>query len=118
AIGTARFFACYLLSGIGSSAGVVALWRIGATHSAELVGASGCIMGVVGAWAGFLLLHRHAPMARRRLNNVLFVIAIQVAFDLTTPEISKSAHLCGLITGFVVGLLISPCEPVTREAFL
>ena len=65
-------------------------------------------MGIVGAWAAFLLLHRDAPAAKQRLSNVVLIIAIQVAFDLSTPQVSMSAHLCGLVAGFFVGLLIAP----------
>jgi membrane associated rhomboid family serine protease len=107
-VGTVRFCACYLISGIGSSAGVVGLTVIGIVHAAQLVGASGCVMGVVGAWAGFLLRHRHAPDATRRLSNILLIVVIQIVFDLSTPQVSMSAHLCGLFTGFVVGLAIAP----------
>ena len=107
-IGSLRFVVCYLVSGLGSSAGVVLLWKIHLTNPGQVVGASGCVMGIVGAWAGFLILHRHAPLARQRLLNILLIIAIQTAFDLTTPQISTAAHICGLITGFVVGLIISP----------
>src|SRR5215470_18091423 len=56
-IGTMRFAVCYLISGLASSAGVVALTVVGLVQVAQLVGASGCIMGVVGTWAGFLLRH-------------------------------------------------------------
>jgi rhomboid protease GluP len=108
AIGVARFLACYLISGIGSGLGVVLLHVIGLTPPEEVVGASGCIMGVVGAWAGFLLLHRHAPAARRRLQNIAIIVIVQTLFDLSTPQISMTAHLCGLVTGFVVGLILAP----------
>ena len=108
AIGTARFAASYLISGIGSSAGFIVLARIGLTNPGELLGASGCVMGIVGAWAGLLLRHRHAPRARERLNNIAMIVVIQIAFDLSTPQISMSAHICGLITGFFIGLLIAP----------
>ena len=111
-IGATRFCACYLLSGLGSSAGVVILWRIGVINSLQLVGASGCVMGIVGAWAGFLLRHRHAPLAKRRLGNILMIVAIQTAFDLSTPQVSMSAHLCGLITGLFLGLIVSPRSAV------
>src|SRR5207245_2191083 len=102
AIGAVRFAICYLISGLVSSAGVVGLTLIGLVQVAQLVGASGCIMGIVGAWAGFLLRHRFAPHAKQRLGNVLMIIAIQTAFDLSTPQVSMAAHLCGLITGFVL----------------
>ena len=109
-IGAVRFTACYLISGFGSSAGVVLLTVFGLVHVAQLVGASGCVMGIVGAWAGLLLRHRHAPHAKQRLVNITMIIVIQVMFDLSTPQVSMAAHLCGLITGFVVGLVLAPAR--------
>jgi membrane associated rhomboid family serine protease len=106
-IGTMRFVLCYLISGLASGAGVVGLTLIGLVHPVQLVGASGCIMGIVGAWAGFLMRHRHAPHAKQRLGNVVMIVAIQVAFDLSTPQVSMSAHLCGLIAGFFLGLFLA-----------
>jgi membrane associated rhomboid family serine protease len=69
-------------------------------------------MGIVGAWAGFLLRHRHAPHAKQRLANIFVIIVIQSAFDLSTPQVSMAAHLCGLIAGFVLGLALAP-RPVS-----
>src|SRR6266568_791647 len=86
---------------------VAALTVMGLVHVAQLVGASGCIMGIVGAWAGFLLRHRHAPHAKQRLANVVMIVAIQTAFDLSTPQVSMAAHLCGLIAGFFLGLMLA-----------
>ncbi len=107
AIGTTRFAACYLISGLASSAGVVALAVIGLVQVTQVIGASGCIMGVVGAWAGFLLRNRHAPLAKQRLANIALIVAIQIAFDLSTPQISMAAHLCGLVAGFFLGLILA-----------
>jgi membrane associated rhomboid family serine protease len=107
-IGTIRFTVCYLMSGLASSAGVVGLAVLGFVQVAQLVGASGCIMGIVGTWAGFLVRHRHAPQAKQRLGNVVMIIVIQVAFDLSTPQVSMAAHLCGLIAGFFLGLVLVP----------
>ncbi|MGZ5006165.1 MAG: rhomboid family intramembrane serine protease, partial [Chthoniobacterales bacterium] len=98
-LGTLRFALCYFLSGIGSSLGVVALWRLGFTQTDSLVGASGAVMGIVGTWAGFLALHRHVPDARRRLYNIIFIVVIQTTFDLYFPQVSLSAHICGLTSG-------------------
>lgn len=106
-IGGIRFLACYLISGLGSSAGVILLTVLHLIPPERLLGASGCVMGVVGAWAGFLLQHRHAPDTKQRLSNILLIIAVQIAFDRSTPQISMPAHLCGLATGFLLGLLIA-----------
>lgn len=108
-IGSWRFALCYLISGLGSSAGVVAFWKWRhLTVAYQVIGASGCVMGIVAAWAGFLLRHRHVPRARERLFNILLIIGIQIAFDVTTPQVSTAAHVCGLISGFIVGLIIAP----------
>jgi rhomboid protease GluP len=107
AIGTTRFAACYLISGIASSAGVIALTEIGLVQVAQVIGASGCIMGIVGAWAGFLLRNRHAPLAKQRLANIALIVAIQIAFDLSTPQVSMAAHMCGLVAGFFLGLILA-----------
>jgi len=107
-IGTIRFAVCYLIAGVGSTAGVVLLTVIKIVRPAELVGASGCVMGIVGAWAGFLVRHRHVWQARQRLLNILLIIAIQIVFDISTPQVSTSAHLCGLVTGFAIGLVVAP----------
>jgi membrane associated rhomboid family serine protease len=107
AIGTTRFAICYLISGLASSAGVVALTVIGLVQVAQVIGASGCIMGIVGAWAGFLLRNRHAPLAKQRLANIGLIVAIQIAFDLSTPQVSMAAHMCGLVAGFFLGLTLA-----------
>src|SRR6266567_3856381 len=104
----ANIAACYLIAGLGSSVGVVALTTLGFVQAAQVIGASGCIMGVVGAWAGFLLRHRHAPLANQRLGNIGLIVAIQVAFDLSTPQVSMAAHMCGLVAGFLLGLILAP----------
>jgi membrane associated rhomboid family serine protease len=105
-IGPVYFAACYLVSGLGSSLAVVCLTRLRLLAPFELVGASGCIMGVVGTWSGFLLRHRHLPVARQRLRNIFIIILMQLAFDLVTPQVSMSAHLGGLVTGFLLALAI------------
>lgn len=107
-IGTTRFALCYLISGIASGAGVVGLMVTRLIQPAQLIGASGSIMGIVGAWAGFLLRHRHAPDARQRLQNIGLIVVIQIAFDLSTPQVSMAAHMCGLGAGFFLGLVLAP----------
>ena len=107
-IGTARFATSYLVAGLGSSIGVVVLWRFNWTQADFLVGASGSVLGIVGAWAGFLLRHHDVPAARRRLKSIGLIVVLQMTFDLYTPQVSMAAHLCGLATGIMLGLLLAP----------
>ncbi len=106
-IGATKFTLSYLLSGIGSSAGVVLLWRLGLTQSNLLVGASGCIMGVIGVSAGLLLRHRQSPLAGRQLQNIIAIVAIQTAFDLWSPQVSLAAHLSGFVSGLALGIILA-----------
>jgi membrane associated rhomboid family serine protease len=107
-IGSLRFAFYYLLAGLGSSAGVLVLRLADLSRPEQMVGASGCVMGIVGVWAGYLLRHRHEPFAGRRLRNIVLIVLIQTVFDLSTPQISMTAHLSGLVTGVLLGLLIRP----------
>jgi membrane associated rhomboid family serine protease len=40
------------------------------------------------------------------LRNIFIIVLMQVAFDLVTPQISMAAHLGGLSTGFLLGLIV------------
>ncbi|MEY2492178.1 MAG: hypothetical protein QOH24_1129 [Verrucomicrobiota bacterium] len=111
-IGGLAFAICYLLSGIGSGIIIVLLAKLRLLPPLQLVGASGCVMGVVGTWAGFLLRNQHAPLAGERLRNIVVIILLQIAFDIVTPDVSMSAHLGGLVIGFLIGLAIP--APVVR----
>ena len=113
-VGPLRFAAYYFLAGLGSSSGVLLLNLRDLSKAGPLVGASGCVLGIVGVWAGYLLRHRNEPFAGRRLRNIILVVAVQIAFDLSTPQISMAAHLSGLATGVILGLLIS-AKQVTRS---
>ncbi len=115
-IGGFFFAVCYLVSGIGSSIAIVLLTKLRLLEPVQLVGASGCVMGVVGTWTGFLLRHRHAPLARQRLRDIFVIVLLQLAFDLVTPRVSMSAHLGGLLSGFLLGLLV-PAKSVFAEGF-
>ena len=74
-----------------------------------VVGASGSIMGLVGATVAVHLrgwARERARIASRRLLFLVFVIAFQVVFDLATPEVSFLAHFGGVLIGFVAASLM------------
>ncbi len=106
-IGSAKFAAGYLLSGLGSGAGVVLLSLLGLTSAGQVVGASGCVMGVIGISAGLLLRHRLSPLVGRRLRYILVIVIFQTLFDLWTPQVSLGAHLSGFLTGVLVGIVFA-----------
>ncbi|MEP7078408.1 MAG: rhomboid family intramembrane serine protease [Chthoniobacterales bacterium] len=116
AIGTLRFMIVYIVAGIGSCAEVALLWRFGWLHADQLVGASGAVMGVVGAWAGLLLRDRREALASQRLQHIASIVVIQTVFDIITPQVSMAAHLGGFTTGLLAGFALAPSRRAQEPA--
>jgi rhomboid protease GluP len=110
ALGIGRYLLIYWGAGVGSM-GILTFLQ--ATHLSELalvVGASACIMGLLGATAAILLhiwRQSHSPLALRRLRFILLIILLQTIFDLSVPQISVMGHLSGLVIGFGLGALLT-----------
>jgi rhomboid protease GluP len=109
-LGRLRYAILYVVSGIGAIAGTLwVLTQLDPEDPGFLVGASGAIMGLVGANGAIFLrgwLKDHAAVAGRRLRVVLIIVALQVVFDALTPQVSGTAHLIGLGIGFLITLLL------------
>jgi rhomboid protease GluP len=78
------------------------------TPDGFVVGASGCIMGLVGATAALMArgwLREKARMARRRLLATLTIVALQSFLDAVIPQVSMVAHLSGVLIGAAMAML-------------
>jgi rhomboid protease GluP len=109
ALGVPRFLLLYFTSAIGSMLAVTYMSVLGYSRTDFVVGASGCVMGLVGAFAAVLLhdwQRNKTRLAARSLRGILTLILLQVIFDLTTPQISFVGHASGVIIGFVVGMIL------------
>ncbi|MBA2479864.1 MAG: rhomboid family intramembrane serine protease [Planctomycetes bacterium] len=99
-LGRARYAALY------GACGLAGTWMAYVLYLAEpgrlelLVGASGSVMGLVGA-LGILALRdwRAGVGSRRQVEVVVVMVILQIAFDLTHPQVSGTAHLVGLGAG-------------------
>lgn len=113
AYGRLRFLALYFLSGTAAALAALTLmpFILGDEH-ALLVGASGCIFGAIGATGASLALgwrREGAEAARRRLVSLVALAIVQSVFDLAVlSSVSFVAHSGGLVTGFLLGLLLLP----------
>jgi rhomboid protease GluP len=107
-LGFRRFLFVYLMSGLGAM--VVALAFMHSEQKSELlVGASACVMGLIGSTGGILLRgwrKDKARIASRRFILVLFLVALQTLIDWMIPQVSMTAHLSGAMTGFLITLLL------------
>jgi rhomboid protease GluP len=112
ALGWQRFVVVYLLSGLAGTGLYVVRARLFSPDEPLplLVGASGCVMGLLGATVAILArgaLRERAPSARRRLVVLGAVLVVQTIFDLSVENISAFAHLVGALAGLVLGLLLT-----------
>ena len=99
----AYFVATFAGNALGAV--LLGLYRDGPKLAA---GASGGVMGLLGAAMGMTLVaalrHRSRVLARE-LSRFAFVLALQTAFDVTTPQVAFSIHASGVALGFAVGLV-------------
>ena len=109
ALGIWRYLFLYLTAGIGSMLVVTWATKLGYSQAEFVVGASGCVMGIIGATAAILLRGWYVEKSRfasRHLRFILFIIGFQVVFDLSMPQVSFTGHTGGLVIGFIVGSLL------------
>lgn len=112
-LGILRYLGVYWGAGIGSMAVITLLSLQGLSPTDFVVGASGSIMGMVGASAAILwwLWHKHqSRYALRQLRTIVLIIVLQLIFDLTTPQISVTGHISGLIIGFLISGIMVVCR--------
>jgi membrane associated rhomboid family serine protease len=102
-LGKTKYLVAYLLTGILASC--ASLWWHDATIS---VGASGAIFGLYGLFLALLLTKVYPPdFGKAFLFSTLIFVGFNLLMGLT-GGIDNAAHIGGLISGFIVGLLLYP----------
>jgi rhomboid protease GluP len=100
--GSPTYTLIYVVAGFGASVASCL-----ANPLVVSVGASGAIFGLIGAAIAFFLTHRSAmrPEAfRAAIKNFAIVLAMNLFIGFTVPQIDNSAHIGGLVAGFLCGL--------------
>ena len=97
-LGKGRFIITYLAAGIAGNILTLIVHHAGYAS----VGASGAIFGVFGAFAALVYFTRkNFPQLKQ---VVLPLIVISVVMTFLSSGVNVTAHLGGLVTGFVFGL--------------
>lgn len=97
--GKVRFSLLYAIAMLGSGFAVIAF-----SYTAVTLGASGAIFGLFGALVAVGL--RLGARGRSLIAQVLPIIGLNLIFTFAIPNISAAAHVGGLITGFLAGLVL------------
>ncbi len=103
-IGTKKFTVAYFLSGIIAS--FVSMWW----HDEYIVavGASGAIFGLYGILLAFIICRIFDPFFNKFLLILLLCTAgFSLLVGILSEGIDNSAHIGGLLAGFVIGLFFS-----------
>jgi len=101
---TKSYLSIYIFSGL--IGGLISLY----VHPASVgVGASGAIFGVFGALAGFFLAYKEqiATQSKAFMKDFGIIIVINLVIGLSIESVDVSAHIGGLVTGFIGGFMLS-----------
>ena len=114
--GNLAYVVIYLASGVGGALASLAVspTRVG-------VGASGAICGVLGALAAFLIIHRRTipkSILKSFRGSLISVIVFMAILGIFVPNIDQEAHLGGVFTGFLAGLLLTRPWPVRKSRWV
>lgn len=101
-LGKTKYLLIYLTTGILASG--ASIWWYDATVS---VGASGAIFGLYGFFLATLLLKVFPPdFGKAFLTSTLVFVGFNLLMGFT-GGIDNAAHIGGLVSGFVIGLIMS-----------
>lgn len=100
--GSVRFAVTYFVTGIIASC-ASSIWMHGPS-----VGASGAILGILGAFIFSIRGHpqwRNQPWTRSLLAQLVFWAVVNIILGFTVKNIDNVAHLAGLGSGLLIGLI-------------
>lgn len=111
--GNLPFALLYLLSGVGGSLASLIYYPTKVS-----AGASGAIFGVFGGLLGILIIERHrfpAFIFHALKRFAVSFVGINVLIGFTVPFIDNAAHIGGLVTGLVCGMVLRRSLPAAGE---
>ncbi len=109
-LGRVRYAVVYIGAGLAvgfAHVGLASVWET--MQRTMLVGASGCIMGIVGATLTMMLRgwrRDGASAAKRQAIGLVVFMGVQVVFDLTSGNHATIAHATGFFAGAALMALL------------
>ncbi|WP_251555307.1 rhomboid family intramembrane serine protease [Neobacillus muris] len=97
-LGGGRFLLVYLVSGFIANAATLLLEPLTYTH----VGSSGAIFGLFGFYLAMILFRKHL-LSKQNSQIILTLCAISLIMTFLEPNINITAHIFGLLGGFLLG---------------
>lgn len=99
--GKGRFIIIYLLSGIGANLATYLFQPLTYVH----VGSSGAIFGLFGFYLAIIAFQK-SMLSRENSQLVVTIAIISVIMTFFQPNINVTAHIFGLVSGFLIGAVL------------
>jgi rhomboid protease GluP len=99
-LGSGRFLFIYLLSGLIANIATLLLQPLTYTH----VGSSGAIFGLFGYYLAIIMFRKHM-LSKQNSQIILTLLAVSLIMTFLQPNINITAHLFGLLGGYLLGAI-------------
>lgn len=103
-IGKVKYLIIYLLSGLGGNL-LSAWWEIQTADYAISAGASGAVFGLIGTLL-YVAIRNHGRVGEISGRGIVFMIIVSLYYGFTSSGVDNMAHIGGLVTGFLLGVLL------------
>lgn len=97
-LGRTKFILLYLAAGVAANIATLTLEPLTYTH----VGSSGAIFGLFGFYIA-IIIFRKAMLSRENSQTIMTIAIIGVIMTFVQSNINITAHIFGLIAGFLIG---------------
>ncbi|MBU8879881.1 rhomboid family intramembrane serine protease [Bacillus sp. FJAT-29790] len=102
-LGKGKFIFVYLASGIAANVATLLLEPLTYIH----VGSSGAIFGLFGFFSA-VILFRKDLISKANAQIILTITVVGIIMTFLEPNINVTAHLFGLLAGFLIGVALLP----------
>lgn len=103
-IGKIKYLIIYFVSGFGGNLLSLAFELRGGEYAVS-AGASGAIFGLIGALL-YIAIRNRGRVGTVSGRGIVFMVVITLYYGFTSTGIDNMAHIGGLLTGIVLGLLL------------
>ena len=103
-IGKIKFLIVYFISGLAGNI-LSAWWDILTGSMAVSAGASGAIFGIIGALL-YVAIRNRGRIGEISGKGLVFMVVLTLYYGFTSGGVDNMAHIGGLATGFLMGVLL------------
>lgn len=114
-LGHSKYLLLYITTGLVASLGSM-VYHYSVMETVICIGASGAIMGVLGAMTGLLIVYK-GKSKQFTLRRLFIFFGLTIAQGALAPQVDNAAHLCGFFAGILFAFLCYRQNKKTDKKF-